>query len=157
ADTSCVSSPAVTAVRTFLYSRGHVMKKIAVLSAVLFCTSITSAQEPPANGASDSPPDTGSASAPDARMKALEEQVHTLAEQVACVRDDLKSRRDARWGYPAAPGQLLLASSRIEPGTLPEAPAAKAPNVPEPTPPAPQVAQTQTFGGATANAKLLNP
>src|SRR5262249_24055173 len=53
---------------------------------------------------------------------------------------------------------LLLASSHMEPGALAATTTSPAvPMAPEPAPASPQVAQTQTYGGATSNAKLLNP
>jgi hypothetical protein len=101
------------------------------------------------------------ASVDEARMKTLEDQVRTLAEEVALLRGEVKTLRDARYGDPATGDRVLLASTQIEPGMFPYAVAASvvAPAAPDPnpTPPAAQLAQTQTFGGATSNAKLLNP
>jgi hypothetical protein len=98
----------------------------------------------------------------DARMQSLEDKVRMLTEQVALLHAELQTMREVRTPAPPADSKLLLASSRVEPGVLPPAadpaassvvrqPAAVA--VPLP----PQTAQTQTFGGATSNAKLLNP
>jgi hypothetical protein len=131
------------------------MKKIAILSAVLYSCSVAFAQKTPPPQVNATPPESAAASssAEDTRMRTLEDQVRTLAEQVALLRGELKALRDARSQEPAAQGQVLLASSHIESGMLPAAPAVTAP---EPAPPA-QVAQTQTFGGASSNAKLLNP
>jgi hypothetical protein len=80
-------------------------------------------------------------------MKALEEQVRTLAGEVALLRGELKELRESKSPEPLAGPQLLLASSHIEPGMIP----------PAPVPASPQATQTQTFGGASGNAKLLNP
>ena len=93
-----------------------------------------------------------------ARMKALEEQVQSLAEQVALLRGELKALRDAKSVAPGPADHVLLASSRLEPGTLPVS-ASVGPVAPEPSAsPAPAQAQVvQTYGGATSNAKLLNP
>src|SRR5260221_3731907 len=93
-------------------------------------------------------------------MKALEEQVRTLAEEVALLRGELKAQRDAKSMDTATESRVLLASSHVEPGTLASS---AAPAAPEPV--ASQVPQTQatggtqlqTYGGATSNAKLLNP
>jgi hypothetical protein len=128
------------------------MKKIAILTAVVLCSySGAFAQEtPPAKAP---PPESAAASAPDARMKALEEQVHTLAEEVELLHGEIKALREAKSPEAAAKEHILLASSRVEPGTLHAA--SMVPAAPEPA--APQAAQTQTFGGATSNAKLLNP
>jgi hypothetical protein len=101
----------------------------------------------------------------EARIQSLEEQVRSLAEQVALLRAELETVRHAQ--APAAPAgnQVLLASAHIEPGMTSAAAAATV--VPPGAQPAPsaepvssvpaQVTQTQTFGGATSNAKLLNP
>lgn len=129
------------------------MRKVAILPAVLVGCSVASAQETLPKTAS-APPEQAASSGPESRMKTLEEQVHTLAKQVALLRDELKALRDAKAQDTASQGHFLVASTRTEPGTLPGILAGVAPNAPEPTP---QVAQTQTLGGATSNAKLLNP
>src|SRR5207302_11154645 len=67
---------------------------------------------------------------------------------------ELKTIRDTKPADRTAGDHLLLASTRMEPGVLPSSTPATA--APEPVPAA-QVAQTQTYGGATSNAKLLNP
>jgi len=134
------------------------MKKFAVLSALILCSTCCAAVS-----AQQAPPVAPAASnnTEDARIKALEEQVRTLAEQLALLRGELKELRDAKSPQSASTDRIVLASSRIEPGMLPSAPAysASLPASPEPSPnPAPtQFAQTQTYGGATSNAKLLNP
>jgi hypothetical protein len=117
------------------------MKKIAVLSTlVLFSTAASAQQAPPA-----SLPQTSVSNVEDARMKTLEDQVRTLAEEVVLLRNELKDLRE---------GHILLTSARVEPGMLSSALAAPT-AAPEPLPA--QLAQTQTFGGASSNAKLLNP
>jgi hypothetical protein len=128
------------------------MKKIPVLFAVVFFSTIAQAQETPPPA-----PESSLATAVDARMKTLEDQVRTLAEQVALLRGELKALRDAKSPEPSLQSQFLLTSSHLEPGILPVAPlATMAPSAPEPAAPA-QVTQTQTLGGASSNAKLLNP
>jgi len=84
-------------------------------------------------------------------MKTLENQVRTLAEEVALLRNELKDLRETKSVRPQSEGRILLTSARVEPGMLPSAPM----TAPEPVPA--QLAQTQTYGGATSNAKLLNP
>jgi hypothetical protein len=131
------------------------MKKIAVLSVVLGFCSVAFAQEqetPPAPPNAPAP-QSAAASSAHARMKTLEEQVRTLAEEVALLRGELHALRDTKSPEPRAQEHVLLASSHVEPGMLPAA--SVAPAAPEPA--SPQAAQTQTFGGATSNAKLLNP
>jgi len=97
----------------------------------------------------------------DARIQSLEDQVRTLAEQVSLLRVELQTMRDTKAPATASEGKNILASSQVEPGTPPSAtdPAATSAvsPVPAPSPIPAQLAQTQTFGGATSNAKLLNP
>src|SRR5712691_1999578 len=94
-------------------------------------------------------------------MRALEDQVRALVGEVAALRGELKTLRDAKAPAPGPGNHVLLTSTRIEPGVLPSSATspAVAPTAPEPNPapPAAQIAQTQTYGGATSNAKLLNP
>ena len=120
------------------------MKRFTALSVLLFFSSMAHAQDAPSV-----PPrrDASPASTEDGRMKALEQQVQALAVEVALLRSELKELRETKSSEPTAGPQVLLASAHAEPGMLPAAPA-----------PAPaQAAQTQTFGGASGNAKLLNP
>jgi hypothetical protein len=140
------------------------MKRIAVLSAVLFCSAVVSAQQaPPAEPQSvetrkDTPSAQSSiATAEDTRLKTLENQVRTLTEQVSLLRVELAALRETKSVEPRSGGQVLLASSSVGPGTLPAAASSPvgARGAPEPIPA--QLAQTQTYGGATSNAKLLNP
>jgi hypothetical protein len=109
--------------------------------------------------AQQSPSDAPTARAGDeVRIRRLEEQVRSLSKQVALLRTEMQSFRKANTPSQNRPDHLLFASSHIEPGSLPvsstEAPAESVRSAePEPA----QVAQTQTYGGATSNAKLLNP
>src|SRR6267143_7138257 len=110
------------------------MNRFAVLSALLLFSSIAHAQDVPSVSAKR---DVPSPNTEDARMKALEEQVRTLAGEVALLRNELKELRGT--GSPAQPSgpQVLLASARLDPG------------MPPPSPAGAQAAQTQTFGGAS--------
>jgi len=110
-------------------------------------SSISGNQSPPSAGAAATAPE-------EVRIRALEEQVRTLAEEVALLRGELKTIRDTKPADPTTGTRLLLASTRIEPGVLPSSTSSPAAPVPAPEP---QLAQTQTYGGATSNAKLLNP
>jgi len=133
------------------------MKRIAVLSAVIFFAAASSAQQaPPAEPKKDVPATQSSvAASEETRMKTLEDQVRTLAEQVTLLRGELKAMRDARSVEPRSEEPILLTAAHVAPGILaPSAPAA-VPASPEPAPP--QATQTQIFGGASSNAKLLNP
>src|SRR4029077_4947475 len=91
-------------------------------------------------------------------MRTLEQQVRTLAEEVAVLRGELKAVRDAKSAEPASDPRILLTAAHVEPGMLPANPSsvpASAP--PDPASAPPQATQTQIFGGASSNAKLLNP
>src|ERR1700737_849256 len=131
------------------------MRIILTLAPVLCFSSATFGQEistaivhktrlPPLR--SSAPPD-----AEDARLKALEDQVRLLGAQVALLSEALRSVRTAKSAEPSSEAHLVLASEHPESTTL--------------APPTPQLPQTQTtggtqmqtFGGATSNAKLLNP
>jgi hypothetical protein len=122
------------------------MKPLSVLAVLLLFSLSARAQQ------TTSGPSRQVASAPsseDARMKALEEQVRTLASQVALLRTELQQLRGANSSAPqtsAAP----VSQAAAEPG------AAVTPPVPAAVS-APAYAGPQTFGGASGNAKLLNP
>jgi hypothetical protein len=120
------------------------MKRFAVLSLLLLFASAIQAQDAPSVPVKR---DVSATSMEDARMKALEDQVRTLAGEVALLRGELKELRETKSPEQSSGSQILLASSHVEPGMMPASPA----------PAAAQVAQTQTFGGASGNAKLLNP
>jgi hypothetical protein len=137
------------------------MKRVAILFAFVFCyTAADARQGPSVESKKDPAAPQASVSAPeDSRMKVLEDQVHNLAEEVALLRGELKALRDAKFAEPAPNNQVLLTASQPEPGmvspTAVPSVTASAPAVPVPA--LPQTPQTQTFGGATSNAKLLNP
>ncbi len=128
------------------------MKKFVVVSAIFCLGSTVYAQETPPAATPSAPPTQ------EARMKALEDRVRTLAEEVAVLRGELKAVSDAKSAEPPSDPRILLTAAHVEPGMLPANPLpTAAPASPDPAPAAPQVAQTQTYGGATSNAKLLNP
>jgi hypothetical protein len=120
------------------------MKRFAALSTLLLFSSTTHAQDSPSVPAKR---DVSVAGTEDARMKSLEEQVRTLAGEVALLRTELRELRETKSPEQSSNPQVLLASSHPEPGMLSSSPA----------PAAAQTTQTQTFGGASGNAKLLNP
>src|ERR1700676_3979322 len=120
------------------------MKRFAALSALLLFSSMAHAQDATSVAIKR---DVSPANREDARMKALEAQVRSLAGEVALLRSEVKDLRETKSPEPSSGPQVLLASAHPEPGMLPSSPA----------PAAAQVAQTQTFGGASGNAKLLNP
>ena len=88
------------------------MKKIAFLSALVFCCTAVSAQQAPPAVAFPAP------NTEDVRIKSLEDQVRTLAEEVALLRGELKAMREAKFPQPGAADRILLASSHIEPGIV---------------------------------------
>jgi len=156
------------------------MKRVSVLFLLVLFGVGVRAQEKPAAGEEHATKQARSAEraarpGEEARIKTLEEQVRSLVEQVALLRGELSTLRDARIDAPRPKEHLLLASSEIAPGTLASVttttsaatvtPAGAMPTAtgtplaPEPaaSPASPQVAQTQSYGGATSNAKLLNP
>ena len=132
------------------------MKRVVLSSSLVLLSALTVRAQQPSAGPSNTTGET--------RIQSLEEQVRTLAEQVALLRAELQTMRQTQAPAAPAPNQVLLTAAHIEPGMVAAAPAnAVAPSAqpapaPEPVAPAPaQVAQTQTYGGATSNAKLLNP
>src|SRR5260370_15927255 len=120
------------------------MKRFAVLSVLLLLSSIARAQD-----AASVPMkrDVSPSNTEEARMKALEEQVRTLAGEVALLRTELKQLRETKSPEQFSRPQLSLAASHGGPGMVSSPPA----------PAATQATQTETFGGASGNAKLLNP
>src|SRR3989442_5096511 len=139
------------------------MKRFSVLSLFVLFSVTAYAQEKPSVSERKDPSATGGSvtTQEESRMRALEDQVRALADEVAVLRGELKTLRDAKAADPGAGSHVLLTSTRIEPGMLPSSATspAVAPTAPEPNPapPVPQVAQTQTYGGSTSNAKPLNP
>jgi len=132
------------------------MKKAVMVSAILLLCSALRAQESAPMQSSSG--DRSAAAAQETRMKTLEEQVRTLGEELAVLRGELKAMREAKAGESVPEGRVLLAAAHLGPGMLPANPPSTAASAsPDPAPASPQVAQTQTFGGATSNAKLLNP
>lgn len=136
----------------------RILLGMVVASSFVF-VSISAAQESAAPTPSSS----------EERIQSLENQVKTLAEQIALLRGELQSLRQTN--APAAPApqpQVMLTSSHVEPGMIPAA-SAPAPDpsapvapaavisTPQPVPAPAQASQTQNLGGATSNAKLLNP
>jgi len=132
------------------------MKRFSVLSlVVLFSVSAYAQDKPSAFGKQDPAPARAATTAPEEiRIRALEEQVRTLAEELALLRGELKTIRDSSSADPTTGSRLLLASARIDRGVLSSSTPSTAAPIPAPEP---QITQTQTYGGATSNAKLLNP
>src|SRR6266436_4193491 len=130
------------------------MKKAVMVSAILLLCSALRAQEN--TSAQVSGGNSSAASAQETRMRTLEEHVRTLADEVALLRGELRVLRDAK-ATDTEDSRVLLASSHVEPGTVwsSSAPATPASQLPQTQ--ASGGTQLQTYGGATSNAKLLNP
>src|SRR5713226_7522439 len=132
------------------------MKKAVMVSAILLLCSGLRAQE--STPASASGGNSSAVPTQETRMRTLEEQVRTLAEEVAVLRGEVRAVRATKSAEPASDPRVLLTAAHVEPGMLPaNAPPITASAPPDPVPASPQVAQMQTYGGATSNAKLLNP
>src|SRR5882724_11388376 len=137
------------------FQRSACMKRVVLLLILILLNSFSAPAQQPA--APSIPPG-------EARIESLEEQVRTLAEQVALLRAELQTMRQVQAPAIPATNQALLTAAHVEPAmfaatsanVVPSSPppaSAAAPSAPAP----PQAAQTQTFGGASSNAKLLNP
>lgn len=130
------------------------MKKLLILGCALFVL-------PGALLAQESAKESSEAKRED-RLKTLEGQVRALAAEVEALRGELKLTRESQRNAVDAGAKLVLASAPISrdgvmgPATPGDALAAAPVAVPEP-PQGSTAAQTQVFGGATSNAKLLNP
>jgi hypothetical protein len=142
------------------------MRKALMVCASLFVAVATRAQEAPANVAprKDVSAENKSASS-EARIQTLEQQVSMLAEQLALLRGQLKVLADAKAPSEESGAKLVLASAPAPTGaesssahTATSTMASAA--LPEPAVPQSQVmqsTQSQTLGGASGNARLLNP
>jgi hypothetical protein len=139
------------------------MNKTLVLCVLLVAAVDAKAQEVPASGSAGQKPARDS----EARIQTLEQQVSMLAEQVALLRGQLKVLADSKAPGDASVARLVLASAPApapvgaEPSSSSLTSAVAAPAV-TPAAPAPQAqalqsTQSQTFGGASGNARLLNP
>jgi hypothetical protein len=138
------------------------MKRIVLVSSLLLCHGSG------ALGQQASEPRTTAEAQPaasiqgDTRIKTLEDEVRELADQVALLRGELKELREAK-GSDGSPGaRVLLASSHVQPestlnNSLPSPPDTSAPQLSQTQAMAGGGTQPQTLGGATSNAKLLNP
>jgi hypothetical protein len=138
------------------------MKKALVLCALLFAAAVAKPQEV----ATDRSAESGAN--PEERIQKLEQQVSMLADQVALLRGQLKVLADTKAPGDGSGARLVLTSAPSPVGaesssssvasatSAPEAPTA-APAASAPQAQALQSSQNQTFGGASGNARLLNP
>ena len=93
------------------------------------------------------------------RIKTLEEQVQLLTQQLSLLRGELTSLREASTAAPQFSPHVVLTSVHPEPETISAALVAKdtaAASPAEQDNPM-QSSALQSYGGATSNAKLLNP
>ena len=129
------------------------MKRIVLVFSILLVCSQARAQQS-ASTASITPTQ-------EVRMKLLEDQIRSLSEQVALLRGEVKALREAKAAPPSGDAQLLLASSRLDAGALGGNVATSAAVAPSAQASVPQTQMTggtaPQLGGATGNAKLLNP
>jgi hypothetical protein len=109
---------------------------VIAAAALLIFPFFAAAQDPPPAAPpppQPAPPQVAAPASGEDRVKALEEQVRLLADQLAQIRNELQELRASRESAPAPPVESAAAA-------------------PVPAPVAPQV-----YGGASGNAKLLNP
>lgn len=139
------------------------MIKALVVCISLFVAVAARAQAPANVAPSASDPVAGNTSASsESRIQTLEQQVSMLAEQVALLRGQLKVLADAKAPGEESGARLVLTSApapvsaESSSAATPAAVAAAAP-VSTPQAQAMQSTQNQTFGGASGNARLLNP
>lgn len=145
------------------------MKKAFLLCASLWIAVAANAQE--GSSARDAKV-SGAAQAPansEARIQTLEQQVSMLAEEVAALRGQLKTLADAKGPGESSGARVVLASALASLGaasaeplsTATVASSSGAPSSSAATPAAQaqamQSTQSQVFGGASGNARLLNP
>ena len=132
------------------------MKKLALLFAlVLFAVTAYAQNAPAAQDKKDSPAAVSSTrSDRDARIEALEMQLRSLIDEVTVLRGELQELRKAGLPAQTAAGGKPVSASDLEPAAPP---IAAAPSSLAVAAPAPQAPQTPGLGGATSNAKLLNP
>jgi len=135
------------------------MKRLVLVSSLILCAASGVFGQQPAESRASGIHQADDAPA-EQRMTALEERVRTLAEEVALLRGEVKALRDAKSSEPSSDGRVLLASSHVEPGMVGSSSASAPPEALASQLPQTQASggtQLQTYGGATSNAKLLNP
>ncbi len=140
------------------------MRKIVVVWTVgLLLSAATGAQEKPSAPESLNSDNTklspNPVSTEDLRINTLEDQVQLLTQQVSLLRGELTSLREANTAAAEFGPHVVLTSVHSGSATLSEVPVAKdtaATSLP-PQENLMQSSQVQTYGGATSNAKLLNP
>ncbi len=140
------------------------MRKVIVAwTSALLLSAVIGAQERPSASESLSSDDAkvsrNPGSTEDQRIKALEDQVLLLTQQVTLLQGELTSLHEAITPAPESGPHVVLTSVHSESTTISAARVAKetaAANPPPQDNPM-QLSPVQSYGGATSNAKLLNP
>ena len=140
------------------------MRKIIVVwTSALLLSAVIGAQERPSASESLNSSNTKMSPNPvsteDQRIKTLEDQVQLLTQQVSLLRGELTSLHEAIAAAPESGPHVVLTSIHSESPMISAAPVARDATAASPPPqdtPA-QSAPLQSYGGATSNAKLLNP
>src|SRR5260370_19020184 len=97
------------------------MKRFSALSLVVLFSMSAYAQEKSSAPGNQIPPSAGAAAtAPEeVRIRALEDQVRTLSEEVALLRGELKTIRHTKPAHPPTGSRLSFASTRTDPRAFP--------------------------------------
>ncbi|HYU22795.1 MAG TPA: hypothetical protein VEM60_06595, partial [Candidatus Dormibacteraeota bacterium] len=136
---------------------------IVVWTAIMLLSAAGGAQEKPPASESLNSGNTKRAPNPEStegqRIKTLEEQVQLLTQQLSLLRGELTSLREASAAAPELSPHVVLTSVHPEPVTISAAPIAKDTAAASPAQQENPMQSTavQSYGGATSNAKLLNP
>jgi hypothetical protein len=140
------------------------MRKIIVVwTAILLLSAAGGAQERPSASESLNSGNTkvslNPVSTEDQRIKILEDQVQLLTQQLSLLRGELTSLRETNTTASEIGPRVVLTSVHSESATLSEAVGAKNTAAASPTSQdnPMQASALPTYGGATSNAKLLNP
>src|SRR5258708_10002550 len=98
------------------------MKQVSILSLLILLCLPALAQQSSTGAQRKDPPPAGTTviSTEEARMKTLEDQVRTLAEQVSLLRIDLKAMLNAPTAGKRAEERLFLTSPSVGPPLLPQ-------------------------------------
>src|ERR1700704_6305380 len=142
-------------------------RMIVVWTAIMLLSAAGGAQEKPS--ASESLNSGNSKWSPNPeptegqRIKTLEEQVQLLTQQLSLLRGELTSLREASTAAPQFSPRVVLTSVHPEPAMISAVPVA-VPVAKDTAAASPaeqdnpmQSSALQSYGGATSNAKLLNP
>lgn len=132
------------------------MKKIALLFAlVVFAVTAYAQDAPPVQDKKNLPTAAGSTQSDSgARIQALEMQLRALADEVAALQAELRELRKASLSAQTATEAKPVSVSDVAPAL---SPITATPSSSAVVTPVTQAPQTPGLGGATSNAKLLNP